>query len=303
VALNITSRCQLSCPYCYSFDDQKDITFAKFKSIVDELIHMKCFEYCIAGGEPFLHPDAIEMIEYLANKITTENLNIVNNGCSITKDKAQEVYRILRKDRTIDSSIQISIDSHIDEINKITRVGSTLSKVHKGLDHFLEAGFSDVNIGTILTSKNVKNLDEMFDFYHKNFGIKKFHIMHLEFPNHRDQKFLKTLKLSNDDFMEAMVKIKKFKERVPDITINNSYTTKYTTELKETISGLGCTAGYTHCEILANLDIIPCGMATNFVVGSLKKSTFKEVWFGSKLNAVRLQKDYLCNKNMPADGR
>lgn len=167
------------------------------------------------------------------------------------------------------------------------------------MSYFINAGFQDVNIGTVLTSANVHYYANMIEHYYKNFGIKRFHLMHLEIPNHRDKKVLNPLKINNESFLNAMISIKKLKEKYSDLIINDSYTTKYKDSEKPVIKGIGCTAGYTHCEILANLDVIPCGMASKFVVGNLGKSSFKNIWHGTLLNSIRLQSDYLCDKNLP----
>jgi len=260
---------------------------------------MEVFEYCIAGGEPFLHPESVEMIEYLASKVTNRNISIVNHGMSITPEKASKIKEIFIDKYKSEYCIQVSIDSHIDTINRKTRAGTSLSVVENGLRIWTNSGLSNIQIGTVATSINSSHYDETIRYYYKNFGIKNFHLMHLEFPNHRDKAFLKSISLNKNEFINLMKALRDIKKELPDINIVDSYNPREKSVEMPTIKGKGCSAGVTHCEILANLDVIPCGMATKFILGSLKKTSFKEIWHGSTVTAIRNQSSLLCDKNFP----
>lgn len=81
VSIEIIRKCPNNCVYCSSLSD-KDCTeifdYKDFVSIVDDAVKLGTKTICLSGGEPFLHPNIIEMINYLHK--TGLNSNIYTSG-------------------------------------------------------------------------------------------------------------------------------------------------------------------------------------------------------------------------------
>lgn len=71
VALEILKKCLNNCLHCSSNSCHNSKTILELdtiKQIIDDIICIGAKRLCLSGGEPFLHPDIVEIIEYAAQK-------------------------------------------------------------------------------------------------------------------------------------------------------------------------------------------------------------------------------------------
>lgn len=68
--ISITDKCNLNCPYCYACDGSyiKDMEFKEYKVILDKLDEAGVLSVILTGGEPMLHPNINEILEYTISK-------------------------------------------------------------------------------------------------------------------------------------------------------------------------------------------------------------------------------------------
>ena len=72
--VEITTVCNLSCPGCYRGCDRPDINelHKSLEDIKNEIIELERIRNCdiisISGGEPFLHPDLLEIVKFVRDK-------------------------------------------------------------------------------------------------------------------------------------------------------------------------------------------------------------------------------------------
>lgn len=116
----ITSRCTLHCSHCAMFTpyckDKKDcsidelkVNFSQVFALVDYV-----FEYTLFGGEPFLHKQLADIIEYLGTSYAEKigQIVIITNG-TVLPD--QELLRTLQKNKVVLSiSDYTAINSYTD---------------------------------------------------------------------------------------------------------------------------------------------------------------------------------------------
>lgn len=114
----ISTRCSLNCRYCgqrlseYLPEDKKDFALADIKRDMDHFLGAADFVgmVSIIGGEPFLHPQLLEIIEHLMTKENFGVINITTNG--IVK-LTEVLLQKLKSDRV---KISFSIyDSYLSE--------------------------------------------------------------------------------------------------------------------------------------------------------------------------------------------
>ncbi|MBI5788367.1 MAG: radical SAM protein [Candidatus Schekmanbacteria bacterium] len=95
----LTFRCNLACRICpqelYKAQTGKrqasdeELNIDEMRAVVDDLAQMKVGVITLTGGEPFLHPQALELISYIKEKKIA--CNILTNGGVITEKIARHV--------------------------------------------------------------------------------------------------------------------------------------------------------------------------------------------------------------------
>ena len=100
----ISTRCSLNCKYCgqrlseYRGEDKKDFPLENIKRDISNFLEAADFVGMISiiGGEPFVHPNLVEIVEHCLTKDNFGVVNITTNG--IVK-LTQEALERLKDDR------------------------------------------------------------------------------------------------------------------------------------------------------------------------------------------------------------
>lgn len=74
ISIEILQRCPNRCIYCSSHSNPQAthlIPFEIIKNIIDDAKCLGCKTVCLSGGEPFLHPQILDIISYIAKKRLT----------------------------------------------------------------------------------------------------------------------------------------------------------------------------------------------------------------------------------------
>ncbi|MCM8798734.1 MAG: radical SAM protein [Candidatus Omnitrophica bacterium] len=69
--LELTTRCNLKCQFCYVAEREKkdkDLPEEKIFPIIDQLAEAGCLNLVILGGEPFMRRDFLKIYRYIAGK-------------------------------------------------------------------------------------------------------------------------------------------------------------------------------------------------------------------------------------------
>ncbi len=135
ISLTITNTCNLRCQMCGQWSQEgyirgqpgrlkNEMHLADWQRLVDELAEHHITSLLLRGGEPFLFPGIIELLEYIHNKgIYTA---IDTNGTQIKK-YAEEIARIGRIHLTI------SLDGPEDIHDAVRGVKGTFVRVREGI--------------------------------------------------------------------------------------------------------------------------------------------------------------------------
>lgn len=71
ISIEIIRKCPNRCIHCSSFSTEscsEIIPFDIFKQVITEAVEMGLQTVCFSGGEPFLHPDIVKMIEFVHSR-------------------------------------------------------------------------------------------------------------------------------------------------------------------------------------------------------------------------------------------
>lgn len=100
-------HCNLACDYCVVASSprarRRSLSAERFRALVDEAVAEGFEELYITGGEPFVHPDVVAMIEYASERLPTV---VLTNAMLFTGRRRGELERLAgRPGLTLQSSI------------------------------------------------------------------------------------------------------------------------------------------------------------------------------------------------------
>ena len=154
--LEVTDRCNLTCPTCYAGSSPtygRHRTLEEVKKMLDTIVknEKEPDVVQISGGEPTIHPQFFEILEY-AKSLPIRHLMLNTNGIKIAKDK-EFVKRL--KSYTPDFEIYLQFDSFNNEVLKSMR-GAHLSEIREQAI----ANLNEVNLSTTLVVTLQKGLND-----------------------------------------------------------------------------------------------------------------------------------------------
>lgn len=175
VQIDLTGRCNSSCIGCWvhspfisscSRDKNISLSFNRVRSLIEDLASLGTQEIYLAGaGEPFLHPDVMDIIEMV--KKMGIRLNVITNFTLIDKKMAQKLI-----DLEVDL-ITASIWAGTADAYAKTHPGKTerdFRRVKENLIDLFELKarankyLPSVKIYNVICNQNHDNMHQMIDF-------------------------------------------------------------------------------------------------------------------------------------------
>ncbi len=100
-------HCNLACDYCVVASSptarRREISAERFRALVDEAVEEGFTEIYVTGGEPFVHPDIVDMIEYSSDRCDTV---VLTNAMLFTGNRGRGLERLAGRERlTLQSSL------------------------------------------------------------------------------------------------------------------------------------------------------------------------------------------------------
>lgn len=152
LTISLTNRCNLKCIHCFkkcSVEGQDFLPFDKLMSTL-KFLKDKSISVQLTGGEPMLHPDFYEILDYSIKNFETV---ITTTGTLINTSNVDKFKGI--------SNVQLSIYSHKgNKHDAVTSVCGSFEKTINGIKELTKAGIPST-IATIVTRDNMNELEEM----------------------------------------------------------------------------------------------------------------------------------------------
>jgi MoaA/NifB/PqqE/SkfB family radical SAM enzyme len=100
-------HCNLACGYCVVASSPqarcREISSDRFAALVDEAVEEGFEELYVTGGEPFVHPHMVAMLEYASDRIDTV---VLTNAMLFEGRRGRELERLAGRERlTLQSSV------------------------------------------------------------------------------------------------------------------------------------------------------------------------------------------------------
>ncbi|MDD2482696.1 MAG: radical SAM protein [Candidatus Shapirobacteria bacterium] len=315
----ITERCNFNCPMCHvvtsRLKNMNELSLPDLKKFFDNIAPYSP-SVSLAGGEPLMHPEIIDIIKYLDQKRIVKGL--VTNGMLLEKMAADLINSGL-------DFLAISLDGP-DEATQYQRglVKDSFPQIIKGIKKIIELRgkntFPNIRIATVISKSNIANFDKIYEVI-KDLGVDEWSISHhfYFYDKIRKQqlKFSQKTKFGNDvwgeyngtkkvlfNAKERLTISQKLKETQALINSNKSkvkITMPNSMDIKNFYTGAIpkkesiCTSPFNQVFLRGNGDIEMCH---GYILGNIKENSLLDIWHNKK--TIRFQKYIQKNKIIPA---
>lgn len=163
--VEITDRCNLSCPTCYAGSGPhvgRHRTFEEVKTMLDIVVRNEGSPDVVqlSGGEPTVHPQLFEILDY-AKTLPIRHLMLNTNGIRIAKDR--DFARRLAE-YAPDFEIYLQFDSLSEAPLRALR-GEDLREVRaRALEHLNEVNLSTTLVVTLRRGLNTNEIGRIIDY-------------------------------------------------------------------------------------------------------------------------------------------
>jgi radical SAM protein with 4Fe4S-binding SPASM domain len=256
--IEITGRCNLLCKYCYNekFNSNKvsdkELSFEEIKKLIDEGIPLGVENVLLIGGEPLLHPNIIQILDYIKNK--NLSLSITSNGTIIT----DAILNKLKESKI--SRISISLDglrAH-DEV----RIPSKHEEILENIKRLLTIT-PHIHVLTVINEKSKGDILELYEIL-KQIKIEEWapsHVfVHGRFLDNKEELGLKDYDKLFEIYQELLKKF--FEDKKPfRLAIHNVYNSEVMEEEYESFDLDTHPCNYYFEDTLAikpNSDLVLC---------------------------------------------
>lgn len=269
ISFEPTTSCNLRCPECPSGlrSFTRPIGMLKeqlFKQTIDELADTLLYLIFYFQGEPYLHPQFLELVSYAVKKgIYTATST---NAHYLTDEQAK---------KTVESGLDrliISIDGTTQETYQQYRVGGNLEKVIEGTKNVikwkkaLNSSTPHVIFQFLVVKPNQHQIDEVKELA-KQLGV--------------DEVGLKTAQIydyeNGSELIPTLDKYARYQQQA-----DGSY------RIKNKLVN-HCWKMWHSCVITWDGLVVPCcfDKDAEFRLGNLKEQTFTKLWNGEKYRSFR----------------
>ena len=213
ISIEILQRCPNRCIYCSSHSNPQAthiISFEIIKNIIDDAKSLGCKTVCLSGGEPFLHPQILDIISYIAKQqlicyVYTSGIYMKDEVYSSLPNEYIEAIRGM-VDKVI-FNVEADSSALYDQIMGTDVGGFDMMK--KSINDCVSSGLV-VETHVVPMQVNFKHLKSIFEMCYQ-LGVSKVSILRLVLQG-RALVNLSLVKLTGEDSREVTKLIKALKE-------------------------------------------------------------------------------------------
>lgn len=213
ISIEILQRCPNRCIYCSSHSNPQAthiISFEIIKNIIDDAKSFGCKTVCLSGGEPFLHPQILDIISYIAKQqlicyVYTSGIYMKDEVYSSLPNEYIEAIRGM-VDKVI-FNVEADSSTLYDQIMGTDVGGFDMMK--KSINDCVSSGLI-VETHVVPMQVNFKHLKSIFEMCYQ-LGVSKVSILRLVLQG-RALVNLSLVKLTGEDSREVTKLIKALKE-------------------------------------------------------------------------------------------
>lgn len=282
----VTNACNLRCKQCHASSGKplpNELDTQEGKKLLDEIAAIDEFRsLVIAGGEPLVRPDILELISY-ARSLGLE-ITFATNGTLLTPDIAKELKRM----GVVNIAIGLNANDRLVH-EQTTRVPGSFEKTKRAIATVAETGMG-LHINITAMKENQEAIPGLLDFA-SEVGAQVVLLYQL-IPAGRGEE---EMELSTKEYL-ALVQMVADKQRKSKAIIMPTCSPQYwayllsrhghkpshlSMKLAETVFK-GCIAGNGMCYIKADGEVWPCPFIP-LSGGNVRHISLREIYYESKL--------------------
>ena len=290
ISIEILQRCPNRCIYCSSHSNPQAthiIPFEIIKNVIDDAKSLGCKTVCLSGGEPFLHPQILDIISYIAKQqlicyVYTSGIYMKDEVYSSLPNEYIEAIRGM-VDKVI-FNVEADSSALYDQIMGTDVDGFDMMK--KSINDCVSSGLV-VETHVVPMQVNFKHLKSIFEMCYQ-LGVSKVSILRLVLQG-RALENLSLVKLSGKDNREVTKLIK---------ALNESYKGKVRIGLPYSDSNcrIYCKAASDKINVRYDGNVYPCEVFKDDLLNAklgcepdnVWKDSFYDIYKSSPyLNVVR----------------
>jgi pyruvate-formate lyase-activating enzyme/diadenosine tetraphosphatase ApaH/serine/threonine PP2A family protein phosphatase len=131
-------HCNLACDYCVVASSprarRRSLGPERFRALVDEALDEGFREVYLTGGEPFLEPEIVSMLEYSSDRLPTV---VLTNAMLFTGRRRRELGQLTGRDKLV---IQTSLDGACASTHDAWRGRGSFDRAMNGIAYAQELG-------------------------------------------------------------------------------------------------------------------------------------------------------------------
>ena len=204
ISIEILQRCPNRCIYCSSHSNPQAthlIPFEIIKNVIDDAKNLGCKIVCLSGGEPFLHPQILDIISYIAKQqltcyVYTSGIYMKDEVYSSLPNEYIEAIRGM-VDKVI-FNVEADSSALYDQIMGTDVGGFDMMK--KSINDCVSSGLV-VETHVVPMQVNFKHLRSIFEMCYQ-LGVSKVSVLRLVLQG-RALDNLSLVKLTNEENVEV----------------------------------------------------------------------------------------------------
>ncbi len=161
--VEITSRCDLSCPICIADAGRRwDMTVEQFAALMDTLVRAErqIDVLNLSGGEPLLHPDLLRIVDEALARPQIVRVSISTNGLELLR--RPELLQQLRRRNVV---VSLQFDGFDDRVYEVLRGRRLLNEKNEILARLAEASISTSLTITVAGGVNEDQFPEILRYF------------------------------------------------------------------------------------------------------------------------------------------
>ena len=265
VTWEVSYACNLSCIHCLSDSGRKrdgELNTDQALQVIDQLAAAKVFQFNIGGGEPFMRPDFLDLMDHAHEKGMVTCIS--TNGTLIDETIARRLDHPL-------VYIQVSLDGASEASNDAIRGRGSYKKVLNALGHLRKRNI-EVSINCVLTRRSYPELDNLVTLaasYGAKLRVSRFR------PSGRGKQSWSQLNVQR----EQMADFSQWLSRHMAVSTGDSFFS-VTTEERRSLGLNMCGACKLTCCLSPQGEIYPCAFLQEpeFCAGKLPEEDFATIW-------------------------
>ncbi len=314
--IDLTNECNSNCIGCWCrspllkdkemplWEKKQTLPLNLIKTTLDDLNNLGGLREVklVGGGEPFMHPNILDIVDYIKNK-NKASVDINTNFTLVNEKNVGELIRL-----NVDT-MTVSLWAGDPVVYKRTHPNKSHNDFLKMADmlrllNSSKKGKPWVKIYNVISNLNYDTVEQMLNFAMDVKADAVQFVLHDPIPERTDclllNKEQKTFLLNKLSVFRAAYDAKYCRYSEPGtarsiviIELDGLIRRLKTESLElglydeKVVKDIPCYAGWLFARILAKGDVVPCCKGHRMVMGNIYKDRFKTIWGSHKYREFR----------------